>query len=292
MTVSQASRHFVIALTAAAVLCLTPEVALAGPQKAVRKAPVLKRVTRSIKRGWHRIKVRRAENKAFKKLIRSNKQVKAIYKAEKKQRGTGRLRASKWFNLTMGTVNGGMAGVLLATGNPFGVLNFGVGVWSNSIGLESGRELKHAVRGARRATLKAAMDQGVKLDSTLTKAYRRDRIAGRMGSSDKATSSTNKPSTSLSTMGAGLKTPGVSASKANRLGLSSGDLQKLRTKGVEYSPKRDQFRLRNSGKYGKNASQWHDLGQQLLSKDGQFRYHRPRNVNGGRLPAFVEKLGN
>lgn len=318
MTATATTKNLILALTAAALLLVAPPQALAGPRANVRKAPVIKRVKRSFKRALVRHKVRRAENKAFRKLLRTNKDAKKIYKAQKKAQGTGMLRLSKWFNLSMGAINSGIGGVLISTGNPLGALNIGIGVWSNTHGLDAAGQLQVATSKARSQTLQKVVRQGHKLDPVLAKAFRRDRIAGRVTTTSSSSSSAPKMAaeqssvvkqssarqtpqprrtvidrTPLSSMGAGLKDGPAPANKPARLGLSTADLSQLRSYGVEYQGAKDQFRLRMSGKYSGNAAHWVQTSGKdgaLLSKDGQFRYHRPRRVNGGRLPAFVEKL--
>ncbi len=187
MTSRRSTSKLTVALAAAVLLgCLAPSQVLAGVGPLPRKAPVLKRMVTSVKVKWQRFKLNRATNKAFRKLVRSDKQFKAVYKAEKKARGTGTIRTVKWSNLTMGAINGGFAVALLAAGNPFGIVNTGVSIWSAGSAGEAHQGLKSQLLGARRYTVKAAMDRGVKVDPVLIKGLSLGRALGQRYSSNSA----------------------------------------------------------------------------------------------------------
>lgn len=70
--------------------------------------------------------------------------------------------------------------------------------------------------------------------------------------------------------------------------LGKLELKELNQRGVSYD--------RNRGgvfKFHKDASKhWIDVGDDVkLSRDGKYRYHGARSVNGGQVPAFMEIVG-
>jgi transposase len=78
-------------------------------------------------------------------------------------------------------------------------------------------------------------------------------------------------------------------SQLDLLKLGKPELKELKQRGVSYDRSRGgQF------KFGKGAEKhWIEVGDNvLLSRDGKYRYHPARSVNGGELPAFMEKVAS